>query len=142
MQSHANGDQLSALVAQFLASGGEIKTVAPQSVAPIKSKHHRFEPATPRHPYAMKVIAMHRAGAQPKDIRDELGMDHRTLVRILEGAGIDPLENSRGFRPTPDQLQQLRTLARDGVSQSEAARQLGIGRGKLREWAKRYHVKF
>lgn len=137
-QSH----DLSSLVAQFLASGGKVQTVETQRAEPIKSKHHRYEPDAPAHPMTPQVIAMHRNGKQLKDIRVDLRMDHRVIVRILRSEGFEPLENSPRRPPSPDQLREAKALARQGVSQSQAARDLGIGLQKLRSWCRRFNIRF
>lgn len=133
---------LQSLVEQFLASGGKVQNIEPQRAEPVRSKHHDREGRCRSDHHRAKVISLHRAGKPPKEIREALRIDHRTLVRLLDSAGLDPLENTRFIKPTTAQLKQAKQLAREGVSMLEAARRMSVTRGRLRGWARRNHIRF
>lgn len=103
-----------------------------------KARAERDKLAAKIEPYAGELSA--------NQLAEKLGVSTGLVRKAAGEHGID-LKVAPGHRhthvgPTPEQLREMRSQAAGGASVADAARWIGVPRGTVGYWAKKYGVKF
>ncbi|QJD58164.1 helix-turn-helix transcriptional regulator [Pseudomonas sp. gcc21] len=137
--------ELEALKQAFFAAGGRIEHTG-VTVANIKpnspsglAAHQRHKARRDR--YRAKVLEAFNNRLKLSEIAAHADCSRELAESILKEEGLNPTEHAdKG--PTPEQLAQLRKDAKAGITQRKAADALGVPRGTLSRWCKKYNLQF
>lgn len=91
-------------------------------------------------------IKPHAGELSANQLAEKLGVSTGLVRKAAKEHGIDlrvgPGHRHKHVGPTPEQLREMRAQAAGGASVADAARWIGVPRGTVGYWAKKYGVQF